>query len=244
MNNAVSFIFETTIIHYTIATLPTIPSATMKLYIYDHCPYCVRARMIFGLHQIPVEQIVLLNDDETTPINLIGSKQVPILEKNDGTYMGESLDIVRHIDENASSTPLDETIRPKIQAWFDKINTYYNHLLMPRYVQLRLPEFATQSAIDYFVHKKQATIGSFTDNLNQTATYQAQIETDLHTLESLVGAPDKLNGEHLSMEDIMIFPVLRNLSIVKNLAFPPRVRAYLDQMAAHSKVDLYFNRAI
>ena len=21
----------------------------MKLYVYDHCPFCVRARMIFGL---------------------------------------------------------------------------------------------------------------------------------------------------------------------------------------------------
>ncbi|HCS3144438.1 TPA: glutaredoxin, partial [Shigella flexneri] len=26
----------------------------MKLYIYDHCPYCLKARMIFGLKNIPV----------------------------------------------------------------------------------------------------------------------------------------------------------------------------------------------
>jgi len=25
---------------------------TMKLYIYDHCPFCVRARMIFGLRGV------------------------------------------------------------------------------------------------------------------------------------------------------------------------------------------------
>ncbi|EPT9973233.1 glutaredoxin, partial [Escherichia coli] len=25
----------------------------MKLYIYDHCPYCLKARMIFGLKNIP-----------------------------------------------------------------------------------------------------------------------------------------------------------------------------------------------
>ena len=53
----------------------------MKLYIYDHCPFCVRARMIFGLRQIPVELIHLANDDEATPIGLIGAKQVPILQK-------------------------------------------------------------------------------------------------------------------------------------------------------------------
>ena len=51
----------------------------MKLYLYDHCPFCVRARMIFGLRNVPVEEIVLLNDDEATPIGLIGAKQVLIL---------------------------------------------------------------------------------------------------------------------------------------------------------------------
>ena len=53
----------------------------MKLYIYDHCPFCVRARMIFGLRDVAVEEIVLANDDEATPIGMIGSKQVPILQK-------------------------------------------------------------------------------------------------------------------------------------------------------------------
>ncbi|EQC2584863.1 glutathione S-transferase N-terminal domain-containing protein, partial [Shigella sonnei] len=38
----------------------------MKLYIYDHCPYCLKARMIFGLKNIPVELHVLLNDDAET----------------------------------------------------------------------------------------------------------------------------------------------------------------------------------
>ena len=27
----------------------------MNLYVYDHCPFCVRARMIFGLKNLPVE---------------------------------------------------------------------------------------------------------------------------------------------------------------------------------------------
>lgn len=53
----------------------------MKLYIYDHCPFCVRARMIFGLRDVAVEEVVLANDDEATPIGMIGSKQVPILQK-------------------------------------------------------------------------------------------------------------------------------------------------------------------
>ena len=46
----------------------------MKLYVYDHCPFCVRARMIFGLKNLPVELVVLANDDEATPIGLVGKK--------------------------------------------------------------------------------------------------------------------------------------------------------------------------
>ena len=55
----------------------------MKLYIYDHCPYCLKARMIFGLKNIPVELHVLLNDDAETPTRMVGQKQVPILQKDD-----------------------------------------------------------------------------------------------------------------------------------------------------------------
>ncbi|APC11800.1 Glutaredoxin-2 [Providencia rettgeri] len=46
----------------------------MKLYVYDHCPFCVRARMIFGLKKLAVEQVFLLDDDKETPISMIGKK--------------------------------------------------------------------------------------------------------------------------------------------------------------------------
>ncbi len=53
----------------------------MKLYVYDHCPFCVRARMIFGLKNLPVELVVLANDDEATPIGLVGKKLYQFLSK-------------------------------------------------------------------------------------------------------------------------------------------------------------------
>ncbi len=52
----------------------------MKLYIYDHCPFCVRARMIFGLKKLAVEQIVLFDDDIETQKN-DRSKNVTYLTK-------------------------------------------------------------------------------------------------------------------------------------------------------------------
>lgn len=218
----------------------------MKLYIYDHCPFCMRARMIFGLRNVPVEEIVLLNDDEATPIRLIGAKQVPILQKPDGSHMGESLDIVRYVDEFAGQARLDETIRPAVQAWFDQASQPCNHLVMPRDVRLEppLPEFATAEAIAYFVQKKEQNIGSFEQNLAETHTYLERIHLALPELAALLGGQPYLNGSAPGMEDIIIFPVLRNLTLVKGIAFPAKLQAYIERLSAESKVPLYSERAL
>ena len=218
----------------------------MKLYIYDHCPFCVRARMIFGLRNVPVEEIILLNDDEATPIGLIGAKQVPILQKPDGSHMGESLDIVRYVDEFAGQARLDETIRPAVQAWFDQASQPCNHLVMPRDVRLEppLPEFATAEAIAYFVQKKEQNIGSFEQNLAETHTYLERIHLALPELAALLGGQPYLNGSAPGMEDIIIFPVLRNLTLVKGIVFPTKLQAYIERLSAESKVPLYSERAL
>ena len=215
----------------------------MKLYIYDHCPFCVRARMIFGLRDVPVEEVVLLNDDEETPIGLIGAKQVPILQKPDGSHMGESLDIVRFIDEYADKGRLKDAIRPEVQAWFDQTADYANKLVQPRDVRLGLPEVATQSAIDYFVGKKEKTIGNFAANLDNTKKYLARAHEALAELEALVQSPEALS-EELSMEDIIVFPILRNLTMVRGLVLPPKLATYVQNMSEKSKVPLYYDRAL
>ncbi|MCG7657214.1 glutaredoxin 2 [Wielerella bovis] len=216
----------------------------MKLYVYDHCPFCIRARMILGLHKLPFATEILQNDDETTPIGLIGAKQVPILQKADGTYMGESLDIVRYIDEYAGGTRLNETIRPEVQAWFDRFSEYGNHLIQPRCIKIGLPEFATPEAIAYFQKKKEKTLGSFDKNLNKTAQYVQQANEELQQLNDLIRDSGCLNGENISMEDILIFPLLRNLSIVRGVVYPQNVMDYVMHMAENSGVDLYFDRAL
>lgn len=216
----------------------------MKLYIYDHCPFCMRARMITGLRGLAVEEVVLQNDDEATPIGMIGAKQVPILQKDDGSYMGESLDIVRYIDNLADKGRLKEEIRPEVQAWLEQVGTYINKLVQPRMVSIGLPEFATQGAVDYFVHKKEANIGNFAENLAKTGEHLQTLHADLADLERQVAGGDNLNGEGLSMEDIHVFPLLRNLTVVRGLVLPPKLKAYADNTAAAAGVPLYTDRAV
>lgn len=214
----------------------------MKLYIYEHCPFCVRARMIFGLRGAAVQQIFLQNDDEATPIRMIGAKQLPILGKDDGTFMGESLDIVRHIDETAGKGRLKEAVRPEIQAWLDKVGAYANKLIQPRDVLAGFPEFATPSAVAYFTERKQKLIGDFAENLEATGRYLAQLDADLAELETLIAAP--VSAEAVGMEDILLFPLLRNLTIVRGLVLPPKTAAYVEAVSAMSGVPLLTDKAV
>ena len=229
----------------------------MKLYHYDHCPFCVRARMIIGLRGLNVEQIPLANDDEATPIGLVGKKMVPILIKDDGTAMGESLDIVRYLDEYAGKERLDETIRPEVQAWLNQVNEYSGQLLSPRSTRIGLPEFATESARAYYTAKKSAQYGDFAENLARTdellarlhedlpATdeYLAQLHADLPELAALIYSEGHI-GERLGYEDIITFPVLRNLTMVKGVHYPAEIRRYVEAMSAHSRVPLFDDRAV
>ena len=213
----------------------------MKLYIYDHCPFCVRARMAAGLFGADIEEVVMANDDEATPIGMIGAKQVPILQKEDGSFMGESLDIVRYLDREGR---LKNEIRPEIQAWLDKVGSYNNKLVQPRTVKIGLPEFATTEAVKYFTDKKEKNIGSFSANLNKTAQYLDRIHEDLNDLDGLMHeVSDGINGE-IGMEDILIFPILRNLTVVRGIEWPQKVMGYLMTMSEKSGVPLYFDRAL
>ncbi len=217
----------------------------MKLYVYDHCPFCTRARMAAALRGVATELVYLPNDDEDTPIRLIGAKQLPILQKEDGSHMGESLDIVRYFYRQDSSA-LDEAVRSEIQAWVEAFGDWGYRLIMPRDVQLGLPEFAAESSVAYFRGKKEAWLeASFEQLLQETPRYLAQAQEALHALNDLI-APnaDYANGTHLSMEDILVFPLLRNLSMVKGAAYPDNVAHYVRAMSQAAKIPLFFDRAV
>lgn len=212
----------------------------MKLFIYDHCPYCVRARMIFGLKNLPVRLVTLLSDDEITPTSMIGKKMAPILQKDDGSYLPESLDIVHYVDNLDGKPLLTGKTNPAIAAWLQHTATYVNKLLLPRFANADFEEFATDNARRYFSDKKQAASGDFAVLLADSADLIAQLEEDLATLSPLIQSTEAVNGT-LSEDDILLFPVLRSLSIVAGVALPDNVEAYRNRMAQRVDVPLLFD---
>ena len=215
----------------------------MKLYLYDHCPFCVRVEMVAHYKEIPFQTVYLLNDDEQTCYRLVNAKQVPILEFDDGTAMPESLDIAIKFDimGNAAKTITPKNNAETIIKHIDTAADASRCLLFPRDIMLDLPEFATQSAKDYFRAKKEATIKRpFEQAMQETEQHKAAVETMLATLPQL---PEQENGS-LSWDDVLIYPMLRNLTMIKKLHFPQPVLGYINNVSHITKTQTYFNRAI
>ena len=215
----------------------------MNLYIYDHCPFCLKARMIFGLKNIPIELNVLLNDDEVTPTKMVGKKVVPILQKDDSRYMPESMDIVHYVDSLDHEPLLTGSTNAAISDWLRHVNSYVQQLITPRIAKAHFDEFATPQARAYFANKKEAMIGSFADHLSHSPGLIKKISDDLRKLDKLIVQPNAVNGE-LSDDDIHLFPLLRNLTLVAGIEWPSRVAEYRDNMAKQTQINLLSSHAI
>ena len=209
----------------------------MKLYVYDHCPFCVKARAIFGLTATPFKLVVMLNDDEATPTRMIGKKMAPILE-HDERFIPESMDIVAHVDRLAGGKVLAGPRSPQVADWVGMSADALYPLAMPRWAASPLAEFATPEARAYFTRNKEAIIGSFTDRMAQSGAYIAALNRHLLALGELIRSPDAVNGE-LSEDDIHLFAALRAMSIVRTIVYPPAVEAYRIRMAERTGIDLH-----
>ncbi|GBR11063.1 glutaredoxin 2 [Acetobacter oeni] len=213
----------------------------LKLYVYDHCPFCVKARMIFGLRDIAYEPVILLNDDEATPIRMIGKKLLPILEE-DGRFMGESMDIVTRIDEMDGAPVLTGPVSPEIGPWLNGSSGPLYRLFLPRAACAPFPEFATTAARAYFVRKKEPSVGPFSDLLGDRSDLIAALNSQLQVLAPLIRSPEAVNGL-LSTDDIHLFAQLHSLSLIAGIIYPPAVDAYRQTMSRMSGVPLLDNDA-
>lgn len=209
----------------------------MKLYIYEHCPFCTRARMIFGLKGLPVELEVIMEGDAETPTRLIGKKAVPILTKDDGSHMGESLDIVRYVD--SLGTPLLTAAQdPALDAWGKDAWSPALKLFIPRFTEGDFAELVTPQAREAYRLREEKAFGDLDALRAQTPALLEELNDKLNALDPLLR-----DRNEVGYSDITLWPVLRSLSIVKGLQFPEAVRSYMDRLAVHSGVPLLFGQA-
>jgi glutaredoxin 2 len=202
----------------------------MRLYLFEHCSVCFRVRMTAALKHLHLQETVLLDDDSETMIGLAGKRVVPILVKDDGRPMLESMDMVGHID-NLGPPVLTGPQRREIAAWADSVVAKTLPLTWPRYPLLGLPEFGTVAARDHYVVRKRKSLGDLVEVRAKTREQLDALMPELETLDRLIESPMAVNGQ-LSLDDVRVLPLLRSAAVVKGLRFPKKVREYFENMMA------------
>lgn len=211
----------------------------MKLYVYDHCPFCAKARMIFGLKSLPLELSFLLEDDAETPTKLVGRKTAPILEKADASHLAESMDIVHHVDGQHGElivTPTEEN--SPIKVWHGAAWRPILELSIPRLASADFPEFATPEARAAFKTRQTENFGDFDELIGRTQELVPGVERQLAELDGLL-----VGREQVDADDFVLYPSLRMLSIVKGIKYPANVRRYMERMEQSTGVPPHFDQA-
>jgi glutaredoxin 2 len=195
---------------------------------FEHCSLCFRVRMTAALKQLHLHETVVLDDDTDTMVGLVGKRVIPILVKNDGQPMLESIDMVAYVD-GLGERVLTGPQRSDVAVWAEKFVTKTAPLTMPRYPLLGLPEFGTIAALDHYTHRKRKTYGDFVELRANTRRYIKELMPQLEELDQLIESPMAISGQ-LSIDDIRVLPLIRSAAVVKGLRFPGKVRAYFETM--------------
>lgn len=251
-----------------------IPDELPVVYVYDHCPFCVRVRLALGVKNIKHNVHFLANDDIPTPTNLIGKKIAPIFAiPEDDFIMGESLDIIEKVDSDerfgATGQILPATGRKDIKAWQKSIQTLLRTLQRPRYVATGLlPEFQQIDGRHAFIknhqlppYEKPEWKGDGTDeNPGMDMDEKLKLYAEAMSMDptaliedlnaKLVELDDLIFSEHhcsevgLSMDDIDLWARLRSITIIKGVQWPSKLRIYMDNLSALGDVPLYDEMAL
>jgi glutaredoxin 2 len=200
----------------------------VRLYLFEHCSLCFRVRMIAALKHLHLQEKVVLEDDSETMIKLVGRRVVPILVKDDGQTMLESMDMVGYVD-SLGEPILTGPQRSEIASWADTITSKLPPLTWPRYPLLGLPEFGTVAALDHYHVRKRKALGDFVELRANTREHIKMLTPDLEKLDRLIESRLAVNGT-LSVDDIHVLPLLRSAAVVKGLSFPSKVRDYFESM--------------
>lgn len=210
----------------------------MKLYFYEHCPFCARVQLALGLKQIPYEKAVVMEGDAATPTRLIGKKAVPILQKLDGAHMGESLDIVHYVDQIGYPKRFDGAPDAPIEDWIESAWGLALKLFIPRFTQGDFAELATPAAREAYRAREERAFGDLDELMRRSQEYIVQMQPLLAQLDGLLQGRDEIG-----ISDIKLWPILRSLSIVEGLAFPAAVRGYMERLSREGGVALLFDQA-
>lgn len=235
----------------------------LKLHLYDHCPFCIRAELVLGWLGIPYERVVYnygqgADPDKcggtgyeptSGPVALTGMKMLPVLEGEgipapEGMVgLPESLEICSYAA--AALAPAGKIVAPAtgrgdISDWLSRFGPVCGSLLKPRAIKVPVKDWADPRDAEY-ARWKYTTKAGFDYEAAEAATPKLLDEMAelLAELEPMIRGESTMNGWGFGMDDVLVLPNLRNLTCVKGVKWPAGVRAYLEESCARAGISLY-----
>lgn len=212
----------------------------MKLYIYEHCPFCIRVRF-FGQQlfseqalsqqsssqktNLQFEEVVVEYHDSDTPMQLVGKRSLPFLVKDDNTAMAESLDIMAYFASLANS---QESLLPSqdILDWQSAAFPLLQGIGYPRWPKLNLGEFNSAASKQMWLERKQTEDLNFAQLLTQTEQIASAVSEHLVKAEGLLALSDNQSPLPL-IDQAIIFSFLLGFYCEPQINWPPAVEKWL-----------------
>lgn len=228
-----------------------IPDPLPALYVYDHCPFCIRVRYVLGMKNVKYDLNWLLNDDATTPTSLVGKKLVPIFQPLGpaGPAMPESLDICKLIDSDerygSTGTIRDASSRTDISEVMDGIAMPLRRLTRIRFVFASgLPEFTFKDGRDAYIRNHPLEDpASYEENWERSGEWISDAQVGINQLDGLIYSKEFCTQGGVSYDDVVLFAKVRALTIIKGLVIPDRLKEYIEFQSARCEIPLYYEHA-
>ncbi|WP_419206346.1 GrxB family glutaredoxin [Photobacterium leiognathi] len=207
----------------------------MKLYIYEHCPFSARVRYVAGMLNIPLTLIYLDYDDDKTTNELIGAKQVPLLIKDDGEALAESLDIIQYFISMAKSNETIE-ISSDVLEWQKSAFRPLQKIGYPRWSNMALPEFETVSARQAWRAKKESDELNFDALLQDTPNIANDVESLIEQAKTILKL--ETNQPVRLIDGAIMFSILRGFFSAPEIKWDNTVIDWMESVSVKNHVPL------
>ncbi|RAP30332.1 glutaredoxin 2 [Candidatus Marinamargulisbacteria bacterium SCGC AG-414-C22] len=203
----------------------------MKLYMYDHCPFSMRPRLIVGLKNIQCEMCIVPVSDLSTVPAMIGKNVRPVLEISQGEYMAESVDIAFYLDKLSKPIIKNKEINTECEQLIRKMLKDYIALTAPFFIET-CREFITAADIKRYQHREEQFLGY---PLSEIPKHEndiiRRVEAMLPLFEPFL-VSDITNA--ISATEMILFPYLAHLQNSKKIMLPATCKAFVDRCCALS----------
>ena len=239
-------------------------NSQLRLHVYDHCPYCIRVELALGWRSMQYERVVYgygdkLGDDSKRGcydggVVLTGKKELPVLEKigADGArewLKAESLDIVAWVEGESGAPFQAKSDRSDLRAFFatdGRFKVVQRMLSRPRNLRMtHLKDWSREEDVTYAKAKYEGGGFDYAAAEARDAESIAEMTTLLEAAECLLGSSCFLyQNATLGVDDLLYLPEFRTVTLARGVAWPARLRKYVESAHALAGVGTYFDDQI